>query len=127
MSGVWYKGRWYESTGCLCRKCGHPVFPTDLKEGGYEYQCFHCDEDLFSFEVDEAKWGLHPVTVARPFDGVPLNGDLEYLLDENGEVIVFKTPLDAEAYLMERGVAYDDLLFYYLLVHDGVPEGEPEA
>ena len=39
----------YENTGLVCRRCGHPVYESDNAE--YPYQCFHCDEDLFSFEV----------------------------------------------------------------------------
>lgn len=35
----------------VCRRCGHPVYASDNPE--YSYQCFHCDEDLYSFEVAE--------------------------------------------------------------------------
>lgn len=49
--GSFHEGRWYEDTGMICRRCGHPVYRSDLAE--YAYQCFHCDEDLYSFEAME--------------------------------------------------------------------------
>ena len=32
----------------ICERCKSPLFPSDIK--GYQYQCFSCDEDFFSFE-----------------------------------------------------------------------------
>ena len=125
MSGVWYEGQWYPHTGYQCRRCGHPVFETDLKERGYEYQCFHCDEDWFGFEVDKER-AFPRVVVARPVDGITLNTALEYLLDEKDEVIIFKNQLEAEAYLLERDVPEDDFLHLHFLIYDGVPEDDPE-
>lgn len=49
VSGVFHKGRWYENTDMACRRCGNPVYESDNPE--YRYQCFQCDEDLYSFEV----------------------------------------------------------------------------
>ena len=34
----------------ICRRCGSPLFPRDIK--GYTYQCFQCDEDFYSIEQD---------------------------------------------------------------------------
>ena len=34
----------------ICRRCGSPLFPSDIK--GYTYQCFQCDEDFYSIEQD---------------------------------------------------------------------------
>ena len=50
MSGIFYEGRWYENTDMICRRCGSPVYESDIS--GYSYQCFQCDEDLYSFEVE---------------------------------------------------------------------------
>ena len=36
-----------------CRICHAIVLLSDLKSEGYTYQCLHCDEDLFTFEVYE--------------------------------------------------------------------------
>lgn len=33
-----------------CKKCGSPLFQSDLPESGYESQCFTCDEDFYRFE-----------------------------------------------------------------------------
>ena len=35
-----------------CKKCGSPLFPSDLPE--YETQCFACDEDFYGFEQTTA-------------------------------------------------------------------------
>lgn len=51
MSGISYEGKWYGDTNMVCRRCGYPVYVSDNPE--YSYQCFHCDEDLYSFEVAE--------------------------------------------------------------------------
>jgi len=37
--------------GLRCRRCRGPVYPSELPQ--YAYQCFTCDEDLFSFEVED--------------------------------------------------------------------------
>ena len=50
MSGIFHEGRWYENTDMICRRCGRPVYDSDNPE--YRYQCFHCDEDFYSFEVE---------------------------------------------------------------------------
>ena len=51
MSGIFYEGKWYEDTDMVCRRSGHPVYVSDNPK--YSYQCFHCDENLYSFEVAE--------------------------------------------------------------------------
>jgi len=37
--------------GLRCRRCGGPVYASELPQ--YNYQCLTCDEDLFEFEVEE--------------------------------------------------------------------------
>ena len=37
-----------------CKKCGSPLFPSDLPE--YESQCFSCDEDFYIFEQKTEGW-----------------------------------------------------------------------
>lgn len=51
MSGIFREGRFHENTDMVCRRCGQPVYESDNPE--YSYQCFYCDEDLYSFEVTE--------------------------------------------------------------------------
>lgn len=35
----------------ICNRCGHLCTPSVVE--GYKYECKHCDEDLFPFEVTE--------------------------------------------------------------------------
>ena len=37
----------------ICKKCGAPLFPSDLPD--YESQCFDCDEDFYSIEQEVEK------------------------------------------------------------------------
>lgn len=101
----------------VCRRCGHPVYRSDLAE--YAYQCFHCDEDLYSFEAMEPD-GVYvpPVMVARPVGGITLNEGLEYLLDDAGKPRIFAGWREAEAYLLGHGVAEADLETVYLIEID---------
>ncbi len=57
MSGEWHDGKWYRYTGYICRRCGAPVFKSNLRKQGYKFQCFECDEDMFGFEVMKADSG----------------------------------------------------------------------
>lgn len=36
-------------TGLCCRRCGGPLYKSDIPE--YDYQCFICDEDFYSCEI----------------------------------------------------------------------------
>ena len=38
--------------GFVCHRCKAPVYKSDNPE--YSFQCFSCDEDLYSMEVDPA-------------------------------------------------------------------------
>ena len=120
MSGIFHEGRWYENTDMICRRCGRPVYDSDNPE--YCYQCFHCDEDFYSFEVEEQDaLYLPPVMVARPVDGITLNGALEYLLDDTGKTRIFQNQPEAEAFLLRHGFTSEDLEHFYFVE---VPENE---
>lgn len=116
MRGFFHGGRWYEDTGMVCRRCRHPVYRSDLAE--YTYQCFHCDEDLYSFEAIEPDGSyMPPIMVARPVGGITLNEGLEYLLDD-GETRIFAGWREAETYLLGHGVAKADLEMVYFVEAD---------
>lgn len=114
MSGIFYEGRWYENTDMICRRCRHPVYLSDIPE--YTYQCFYCDEDLYRFEVEEQDAHyMPPVMVARPVDGITINEQLEYLLDDSGKPRVFQNQPEAEAFLLAHGFAGEDLEYFYFV------------
>lgn len=121
MSGIFHDGHWYGSTNKVCKFCGSPAYQSDHAE--YSYQCFRCDEDLYSFEVTERD-GLYlpKVVVARPVNGIALNGGLEYLLDESKEIRVFHNQPEAETFLLANGFTSEDLEFLYFVevVNDGL-------
>lgn len=107
----------------VCRRCRHPVYRSDLAE--YTYQCFHCDEDLYSFEAMEPDGAYVPlVMVARPAGGITLNEGLEYLLDDEGNPRIFAGWREAEAYLLGHGVAGDDLKMVYFVEVNGEYDDE---
>lgn len=114
MSGIFHEGRWYENTDMICRRCGGPVYESDSSE--YRYQCFGCDEDFYSFEVEEQDaLYLPPVMVARPVDGITLNEALEYLLDDTGKTRIFQSQPEAEAFLLRNGFTSEDLEHFYFV------------
>ncbi len=40
---------------------------------------------------------------ARPVNGITINGELEFLLDDNGEIRVFDSPEQAKSFLIANG------------------------
>ena len=47
--------------------------------------------------------------VARPVNGITLNSDLEFLLDDAGKVRVFDSPEEAKSFLITSGVDAEGL------------------
>ena len=47
--------------------------------------------------------------VCRPIDGITVNGELEFLLDDNGEVRLFDNPEEAKSFLIASGVDSEEL------------------
>ena len=114
MRGTFHDGHWYGNTDMVCKRCGSPVYLSD--HAGYRYQCFCCDEDLYSVEVTEQdNLYLPRVAVARPVNGITLNEGLEYLLDGNKEVRVFNNQPEAEAFLLANGFINEDMEFLYFV------------
>ncbi len=114
MRGIFHKGHWYENTGMICKRCRNLVYKSDNPE--YSYQCFHCDEDLYSFEATERDTHYLPkVMVARPVGGITINEELEYLLNADKTVRIFNNQPEAEAYLLENGFNSEALEFLYFV------------
>ena len=51
------------------------------------------------------------VTVCRPFDGITLNTEVEYLLDEDGEIKEFKDVETAKEWLREHVITEETIEF----------------
>ncbi len=49
------------------------------------------------------------VVVARPVNGITVNGELEFLLDDGGGVRVFDSEEQARAFLIAAGVSPEEL------------------
>ena len=47
--------------------------------------------------------------VARPVNGITLNSDLEFLLDDAGEVRVFDSPEETKSFLIASGVDSEEM------------------
>lgn len=48
------------------------------------------------------------ISVSRPKNGITLNGD-EYLLDDDGEVMLFESIEDAKEHLLSKGLEAEDI------------------
>jgi hypothetical protein len=60
------------------------------------------------------------VAVCRPFDGITLNTEVEYLLDEDGEIKKFKDVKTAKKWLREHGITEEIMEFLmFVSVEDG--------
>ena len=61
------------------------------------------------------------VAVCRPLEGITLNTEVEYVLDDNGEIKKFKDVEIAKEWLREHGVTED---FMELLMFIDAENGE---
>jgi hypothetical protein len=60
------------------------------------------------------------VAVCRPFDGITINTEVEYLLDEDGEIKKFKDVETAKKWLREHGITEEIMEFLmFVSVEDG--------
>ncbi|GHV42681.1 hypothetical protein FACS189490_12150 [Clostridia bacterium] len=58
------------------------------------------------------------VIVARNLNGISINGELEYLLDDTGNEIVFENQPAAEEFLLRNGFDEDDLEFFHFILFE---------
>ena len=58
---------------------------------------------------------MNEIIVARHIEGITIN-DYEYLLDENGEVMKFKSKDHAIGYLKKHGVT-DEEIYFMLFIY----------
>ena len=90
----------------VCNKCGCRVWLSDNPE--YKYQCFNCDEDLYSFEVRRRGKNEPPKCVKVAYKA---DGGLEYLTDKNDEPRIFSSQAEAEERLISENIPADDIKY----------------
>ena len=52
---------------------------------------------------------MSKVVVARPIDGITINTELEFLLDDDGEVRIFDNQEQARKFLTDAGIEPEEL------------------
>jgi Zn finger protein HypA/HybF involved in hydrogenase expression len=105
LNGIFARGIWYESTDKKCRRCGSPVWHSDLPQ--YDYQCFRCDEDLYAVEVEAQSPDYHSrVVVAKHIEDITLN-PFQFLIDSGGNLVIFDNQAEAEKFLRVYGFTID--------------------
>lgn len=52
---------------------------------------------------------VNQTVIARPVGGITLNGELEFLLDDNGVIRAFDSPEQARTFLIAAGVGPEEL------------------
>lgn len=93
--------------------------------------CGHCTMHCQGFRMKDAirNWNARKniyksgkkmprVIVARPFDGITLNTEMECLLDDKDELLVFDNEYAAKAYLLAHGCSEDELAIMRFDVYD---------
>ena len=63
------------------------------------------------------------VIIGRPVDGITLNRELEFLLDDDGNVKVFDNPDQAASFLLSAGVSLEELR-HMVIVENHEERGE---
>jgi len=63
---------------------------------------------------------MSKAVVARPINGITLNGELEFLLDDDGEVRMFDSPEQAKSFLASAGVKPEELRHMTIMESCGI-------
>ena len=64
---------------------------------------------------------MNRIVVARPVDGITLNGELEFLLDDSGNIRVFDSEEQAREFLTTAGVEPEELRHIICLPLENAP------
>ena len=83
----------------VCNRCGCRVYKSDNPE--YKYQCYNCDEDLYSFEVSERAADAPP---KRIMVGYMADGRLERFVDKDDRPLIFNNKAEAELHLLSSNI-----------------------
>ena len=63
---------------------------------------------------------MSKAVVARPINGITLNGELEFLLEYGGEVRMFDSPEQAKSFLVSAGVKPEELRHMTIMESCGI-------
>ena len=63
---------------------------------------------------------MSKAVVARPIDGITINTNLEFLLDDDGEVRMFDSPEQAKSFLTAAGVEPEELRHMTIMESCGI-------
>ena len=96
---IWGKPRWT----CFCG-CGHCTLHCRGRRMKDAIHDWNAREDLYQKGEEMPR-----VVVVRPYDGITINTEMECLLDENNELLVFNNEYAARMYLLEHGCGQDEL------------------
>jgi len=94
----------------VCNRCGCRVWKSSNPE--YKYQCFNCDEDLYSFEVRKRGKDEPPKSITAAYKA---DGELEYLTDKSDHPRIFASQAEAEEQLLREGIPADDIKYLMFL------------
>lgn len=109
MSGIIFENEFKENTDYICRICGNPVW--EINEPKYAWKCYTCNNKFEYDDVSEQCPHHHPA-VWISFN--PYNESI-FCLDSNGDKMKFKSQIEAECYLLEKGFSYEDLSEIYFI------------
>lgn len=63
---------------------------------------------------------MDKVIIDRPVNGIPINSELEFILDNDGAVQYFDSMQQAKAFLFQHGMTGEDMSFFSFLHSCGV-------
>ena len=64
---------------------------------------------------------MSKAVVARPVDGITINTELEFLLDDDGKIRMFDSPEQAKSFLFAAGVEPEELRHMTIMESCGSP------
>ncbi len=75
----------------------------------YKQGCIRWHDGELSDISPQGEVSKGRIAVARPVNGITINSELEFLLDDGGEVRVFDSEEQARAFLIAAGVGLEEL------------------
>jgi|GEM_PF-4252120 len=98
---IWGRALWT----CFCG-CGHCTLHCQGRRMKDAIRNWNAREKLYNKGEKMPR-----VLVARPFDGITINTEMECLLDEDDQLLIFDNEYAAKMYLLKHGCTRDELAF----------------